>query len=269
MEPHPIPRQITTFEFKLIGFLTLKQFIYLVIFIPLGVIVFFLIPVPFLNFLIALPVGALGPMMAFLSFNERGLDIWIKNFIKKLFSPSQFYYQKKNLPPPFLKEIVITTSPQIVNNFIDARQKLSFYLSQKNPPKPPSKTQTIHELLTSPLSQIKKPPQSVSSKPEQLTQPKTANIFDAKTPFFVGIVKNHKDITIPNVLVYVKNEKGELVRLLKTNSHGVFATFQPLSAGNYFFEIKDPEGRFVFDTMKIEIKQKNDQPFIFYSKEIL
>src|SRR5438270_526220 len=34
MEQHAIPRQITSFEFKLIGFMTLKQFLYLLVFLP-------------------------------------------------------------------------------------------------------------------------------------------------------------------------------------------------------------------------------------------
>jgi len=46
MEQHAVPRQITTFEFKLIGFMTLRQFIYLLVFIPLGVVVYFLFPIP-------------------------------------------------------------------------------------------------------------------------------------------------------------------------------------------------------------------------------
>src|SRR5450830_869986 len=50
MEQHAIPRQITTFEFKLIGFLTIKQFIYLLIFIPIGLLIFYTFPIPILNF---------------------------------------------------------------------------------------------------------------------------------------------------------------------------------------------------------------------------
>ena len=57
MEQHPIPRQITSFEFKLIGFMTLKEFLYVVIFAPLGYIVYSLFPIPFLNIILGLAVG--------------------------------------------------------------------------------------------------------------------------------------------------------------------------------------------------------------------
>jgi hypothetical protein len=55
---HPIPRQITTFEFKLIGFLTLRQFIYLVIFIPAGYLTFILFPIPLLNILFGILIAS-------------------------------------------------------------------------------------------------------------------------------------------------------------------------------------------------------------------
>src|SRR3989344_5778848 len=86
MEQHPMPRQITTFEFKLIGFLTLKQFIYLVLFIPLGFIAYKLIAIPLLNILIAALVAGLGVAFAFVPINDRPLDVWIKNLTKRLTS---------------------------------------------------------------------------------------------------------------------------------------------------------------------------------------
>ena len=53
MDGHPIPRQITTFEFKLIGFMTLRQFLYLVVTIPTAYIVFRLFPIPLVNLIIS------------------------------------------------------------------------------------------------------------------------------------------------------------------------------------------------------------------------
>jgi F-type H+-transporting ATPase subunit alpha len=56
MEQHPIPRQITTFEFKLIGFMTLKQFLYILISIPAGFVVYKVFPIPILN-IVMVPIG--------------------------------------------------------------------------------------------------------------------------------------------------------------------------------------------------------------------
>ncbi|KKP33705.1 MAG: hypothetical protein UR23_C0041G0010, partial [Candidatus Roizmanbacteria bacterium GW2011_GWA2_32_13] len=66
MEQHAIPRQITSFEFKLIGFLTIKQFIYLVISIPIGILIFYTFPVPILNFILGLIVALIGVAFAFI-----------------------------------------------------------------------------------------------------------------------------------------------------------------------------------------------------------
>ena len=81
MEQHPIPRQITTFEFKLIGFLTIKQFIYLLISIPIGVLIFYIFPVPILNFFLGLIVVLIGVAFAFVPINDRPMEVWIKNLI--------------------------------------------------------------------------------------------------------------------------------------------------------------------------------------------
>src|SRR4051812_43215524 len=98
MEQHPVPRQITSFEFKLVGFMTLKQFLYLVVFAPIGLIVWKLIPIPVLNILGGVLVVVTGIAFAFLPVNERPLDVWIRNFLSRLTGPTQYFYHKHNTP---------------------------------------------------------------------------------------------------------------------------------------------------------------------------
>jgi hypothetical protein len=90
-----------------------------------------------------------------------------------------------------------------------------------------------------------------------------------KHPFFTGIIKNRKKIPLPGVLVYVKDAQGNSIRILKTNPHGVFATYNTLPPGEYGVEIKDPNGGYFFDTMNINVKLSNPEPFEFFSKEML
>jgi len=94
MENHPIPQDITGFEFKLIGDMTLKQFAYVAGGAIIG-LVFYALPV---LFLIKIPlalvwVGA-GAAFAFVPFEGRPLDVMIKNFFKAAFHPTQYVYQK-------------------------------------------------------------------------------------------------------------------------------------------------------------------------------
>jgi len=275
MDPHPIPRQITTFEFKLIGFLTLRQFIYLAIFFPLGIVLFYLFPIPLLNILLALIPALLGITLAFIPYNERPLDVWVKNFVKKLFSSSQYYYLKKNQPPAFLKDVFIYSTPQIVQTHLEAKQKLSNYLSKKNPPTiEHMHKQQLHQLIRSDTitssradTGIASPPQTQSSSTSLPSS--TTTSMPPKRPFLFGVIKNSKDVPLPNSLIYIKNQFGQNVRILKTNTHGMFASFHPLAPGDYIFEIKDLGGKYFFDTIKVAVAKEGKGPLNFVSKETL
>ena len=96
MEQHSIPRQITTFEFKLIGFMTLKQFLYLVIFFPIGFIIYKIVPIPLINIILGVLVGCIGLAFAFIPFQDRPLEEWLRNLIKRINSPTQYSYKKES-----------------------------------------------------------------------------------------------------------------------------------------------------------------------------
>lgn len=273
MDQHPIPRQITTFEFKLIGFLTIRQFIYLVVFIPLGLLVYSLFPIPLLNVLLGIIIGAIGPTLAFVPVNDRPLEVWVRNLYKRLTSPTQYFYRKQNPPIYFLKNLVFEADPHQVFTHIHSQELLNQYLKTKQGSKittTPQK-QNINQLLQQPLK-LKSNLQEMKQKERTPQKTSPINSFSyqtIKSPFFTGIVKNHKNIPLPGILIYVKNGKGEILRLLKTNPHGVFATFNPLVAGEYIFELKDPHNNYFFDTMKINIENNNPKPLEFFSKELL
>lgn len=282
MEQHPIPRQITTFEFKLIGFLTLKQFIYLIIFAPLGFIVYRVFPVPLLNVVVGGAVAAIGAAFAFVPINDRPLDVWIRNLVRRVTSPTQYMYHKQNPPIYFLENLYFAQDPHRVLTHIESREKLTAYLAKTNPqPSQNKRKQLISDILKEQLSQfITKKTKSPVAKSAQ-AQPvppvvveaaagqTTATASIGKPTFFSGVVKNHKLIPLPGILVYVRDPKGNTIRLLKTNPHGVFATYNPLGVGEYFFEPKDPRKTYFFDTMKFMVDNTNQKPIEIFSKELL
>lgn len=97
MENHPIPQDVTGFQFKLIGDMTIKQFAYLATGCVIAGIFIFGITSP--NFiLVRLPIiffsGGLGMALAFLPIEGRPLDVMLINFIKAVFMPNQFVFQK-------------------------------------------------------------------------------------------------------------------------------------------------------------------------------
>ena len=267
-----MPRQITTFEFKLIGFLTLKQFIYLVVFMPMGFIVYRLVPIPLVNILLAALVGACGVAFAFVPINDRPLDVWIKNMFKRLTSPTQYVYKKKNSPIYFLKNLFFVSDPHRVMTHIESQEKLAAYLAKTktSATAPNQKKQAIATLLEKPKEALIEKKKGLPDKPSVTPAVQgVARSTIQKKPFFSGVIKNHRLIPLPGVLIYVKDEKGKVLRLLKTNPHGIFATFNPISPSEYIFEFKDPKNTYFFDTMKLKIQETNPKPLEFFSKELL
>lgn len=295
MEQHPIPRNITGFEFKLIGFMTLKQFLYLVIFAPLGYIAYALFPIPLLNVVLGFAVGSIGLALAFVPINDRPLDVWIKNLWKRLNSPTQYFYRKHNPPLAIFSNLYFVTDPHKVLAHVETQAMLSKYLaSTKQTMQPNVKKQQVQKTIASPIATLRLkparpaavrppgfPPAPVPQTVASSAQPATADpiaqragaaplpVTGEKKPFFIGEVKNNKHISLPGILIYVKDGKGTPVRLLKTNPHGIFATYNPLAAGEYTFEMKDPKSIYFFDTMKISIADHNTASIEIVSKEML
>lgn len=94
MDNHPIPQDVTGFQFKLVGDMTIKQFAY----VAGGALcawIFYIFPLPLL---IKLPFaflsGGTGVALAFLPVEGRPLDVMVHNFIKALFAQNLFMYKK-------------------------------------------------------------------------------------------------------------------------------------------------------------------------------
>ena len=137
MEQHPVPRNISGFQFHLIGDMTLRQFGYLAAGVGGAYFIFKLAPFPSI---ISLPmagfVGLAGFAFAFLPIQERPLDKWLVAFIKSITSPTQYLWIKNNPPPDVLlrpaarQQTVVqpmSTAHQEANR--EAKQKLAAYLA--------------------------------------------------------------------------------------------------------------------------------------------
>ncbi|MDA1317195.1 MAG: PrgI family protein [bacterium] len=277
MEQHPIPRQITSFEFKLIGFMTLKQFLYLAVSCPVGYIVFYVVSVPMLNVILGILVASIGAVFAFVTIQDRPIGKWIGNFLKRLNSPTQYTFKKKNHSIKVVENLYFTEDPHVALAHVETKEMLNAYMNNKK--------QNEREKLNI-SSDTAKSKQKIHVddllKQTQNTQPQTIQKVsdddlnlqsidpDAlKQPFITGIIKNRKNIALPGILVSIQNNAKEQLRLLKTNPHGIFATYSKLPAGDYVFKVSDPNDNYFFDTMNLHIDPDNVQPLMIYSKEIL
>ncbi len=91
---HPIPQDITGFQFKLIGNMTVKQFAYVATgaffaWLTYASPIIFIVKIPFM-----LIFGAAGAALSFLPIDGRPMDKMIVNFIKAVMSPTKYYYQR-------------------------------------------------------------------------------------------------------------------------------------------------------------------------------
>src|SRR3989344_5295312 len=137
MEQHPVPRNISSFQFHLVGDMTLKQFGYL----AGGVIIAYIVYKLPLPSIITLPIAFLialtGVAFAFLPIQERPLDRWLIAFIKSIYSPTQFIWRKDNPPLALLTQDInkplTSLNAQHAANHQIASQKLNTYLSTLPP----------------------------------------------------------------------------------------------------------------------------------------
>ena len=134
MEQHPVPRNISSFQFHLIGDMTLRQFGYLIAGVLCAFIVFKIVPLPvILKYPFAGIFAFAGVAFAFLPIQERPLDRWIVAFIKSIYSPTQFLWQKEGTFLEILaKQTTVSTkklSQTHTQTHQDARTKLHQYLA--------------------------------------------------------------------------------------------------------------------------------------------
>lgn len=413
MEQHPVPRNITGFQFHLIGDMTLKQFgellggcllAYIIIRLPLPSLI---------SWPIATLVALTGAAFAFVPIQERPLDRWLVAFIKSIYSPTQFLWQKRNDPPAILLQRLSIHKPsekttKHLSQMEESRRKLQAYIATlpkhpheeidnsetsklnqtmaiftqlnnvpgapnqrttqhaspittslphepesemlrqtfpsalpsdsisdvKNnnaadkkignrfldnvlesvdsqlvtpparPPAPPAPQPTVidekieevktelssaqttparyHDLeqqLTmlaeekerlaselvllkrsmvdkqQPLSQTPPPPTRSTVKvirPEEATKAGMPTI--PQVPNMIsGIIKDHQGNLLSNIIITVKDKDGIPQRALKTNRLGQFATSTPLTNGIYLTEMEDPQKKYIFDTINLNL----------------
>lgn len=99
MREHPIPQDITSYRFHLVGNMTLKQFAEMVVGAILALIIYGTTLPVFIKWpLMALFFG-MGAAAAFVPIEERPLDHWILVFFQALYKPTKFFWQKKPTVP--------------------------------------------------------------------------------------------------------------------------------------------------------------------------
>ena len=140
MEQHPVPQQISSYQFRLVGDMTLKQFFQ----VAAGIIVAAILYSSQLHFLIKWPLMLffvlLGVSLAFLPLEDRPLEMWIVAFFRSVYSPTIYFWNKTAAPPKYFRDEEASATglkPVVSGVEPDEEAKLNAYLSEAPTAKAP------------------------------------------------------------------------------------------------------------------------------------
>ena len=284
IQQHPLPQDISSYRFRLIGDMTIKQFASLGISIVVAII-FYSSPLPFffkypLSFFFLL----LGVGMAFIPVQGRTLDVWIINFIRSIYSPTQYIW-KQTAAADITSDTAAPTNAanlQAAPVVSNAKMEISTgkvtplavtVTTQPSVPATPSVSVTTPPstpTAPSPIAAVSQPP---STPPETLTTAvptpapvpsvpvapvSAAPVSQLPVPFtpttpntLVGLTITTDNKILDGVLVEIQ-KNGLTSRATKSNKLGQFMFARPLENGLYQI-LAEKEGH-VFDPYSLELK---------------
>ncbi len=285
VQQHPIPQNVTQYQFRLIGDMTLKQFLQLAAGGILAVIAFSL-PIPALfKWPLIIFFASLGAALAFLPVQGRPLSQWIIAFFKSIYSPTIYTWQKQQPQQP--KD----SSPAPSKPKNQSKQKTdsqptspplsSFQVTQKKaaPKKTKAKTNKRHSPKTPPPTPAPEPtppekqqPEPPKQPPSPQTSPSSSSPQPSKqgqqTPFssdlpiphpseepntIVGMTLTPQGKIMENTLIEIL-KNGSTVRATKSNKLGQFRFVKPLENGIYQITAENPQYNFPAYDLKLEGK---------------
>lgn len=131
---HPIPQNVLGVEFKLVGELTLRQFLYVGGAVLLAYLIYNANLPSFFSYPLSLTVALLGLAAAFLPVQNQSFDQWLVHFIGALTSPTQRVWRKVPTPPDFFYFSYAPTEPVSLTRLPKDRTRLQEYLKTLKAP---------------------------------------------------------------------------------------------------------------------------------------
>lgn len=270
MDNHPIPQDVTGFQFKLIGDMTIKQFAYLAGGVISGWIFFSLPITSFIRFPASFVFILTGITFAFIPIAGRPVDVMLGNFIKSLFSPTQYVYKKSgqsgflpNLPAITTKENPIDALEKQKEKENESLQKKETVLEKeleeaKTKEASPLTTSQEHQKVISLEQQL----QEILFQKEELAQQIVALQKKLQTQ-----PTQNKPVFAPTTL----NQKAptqNVRKVPKTMARSVGLPITPNAPNIVTGIVKDPRGN-PLPNILIEIKDKDDNPVRAFKTTLL
>lgn len=136
MIQHPIPQNVTSYQFRLIGDMTIKQFMFFSIGVGIAVVFYYSNLFFFFKWFLIIISAMTGFAVAFMPFEERPLDQWLINYIRAIYRPTFYIWKKQPLVPDYFS-YTTPINPQVMADTAEVsrlasirrQQGLSSYLT--------------------------------------------------------------------------------------------------------------------------------------------
>ncbi|OGD71833.1 hypothetical protein A3A84_00685 [Candidatus Collierbacteria bacterium RIFCSPLOWO2_01_FULL_50_23] len=264
IEQHPIPQDVAGYKFRLIGEMTVKQFIWLAGGIILGLITFSL-PLPFFfKYPLTGIFVALGAGIAFLPVEGRPMDKWLIAFIKSVYSPTEYTWQKSE---------GVQGQPSVTTAKITPHVVVPAPATRPAAPAPVVTVATPTPIAPTPVAPtppVVTPAIPTAPKPVAPTPAAPAPSGNLPIPFtpttpntLVGMTLTAESKILDGCLVEIKSN-GVSIRATKSNQLGQFLFAKPLENGN--FQIFTEKTGYTFDTYSLTLTGQIVKPLRLQAK---
>ena len=250
IQQHPLPQDISSYRFRLIGDMTLKQFASLGVCIVLAIIVYS-IPLPFFfKYPIVFAFLLLGIGMAFVPVQGRSLDIWLIAFIKSIYSPTQYSWKRTPVDIASSETAVPTKENNlaIAQPETNARIEITQAPVSTPAPSPIPEQPTIQKQEATPTPEPTTPAISVSTpSPEPSLAPASQKILAAVAPPIEKIAEIPESAPQP---------QKEVVSQSPAPTVNLPIPFTPTTPNTLVGLTLTPSGH-ILDSVMVEIKKDN------------
>ncbi len=262
MDQHPVPQNISSYEFHLVGDMTLKQFFQLSGGIAIAVVIYRL-PLPFILKWPMMGLAALtGVMLAFVPVSGRPFSQWIMAFIKAIYSPTEFHWSDSPQPstlnpqspsplPPSRPSTLDVVENQLIARFSQIFRNPSTLFSALQPKTPPPLPRVAPQSVVESSPAPKPQPAAIINH-----EPITNNPISAPEHpnLLTGLVLDPAGSYLEGVILELSDAAGVPVRALRTNKLGQFMTATPLPPGVYTLTAEKEGLHFTPLTLRAENK---------------
>jgi len=271
---HPIPQQISSFQFKLVGDMTLKQFFQVAAGSLLALLLYSSSLPSYVKWPLIIICFLAGVAFAFFPLQNRPLSTWILLFIKSIYSPTIYTWRKSDKKPAYFSaEPILNVAPVTLPS---ATQELPVPIQPLvtpdedavNPPEFTKLEKKEKEILTSISQHFAKDVSPAPVFPESQQSPKKVEVPNIQ-PLEVANEEKIQDLPPVELFVAPSSLTSSIVNpMAGTKSDNLqSATFSPESApptpptkANIIVgQVVDPDGKIVENAI-LEIKDTEGRP---------